>query len=259
MFNAKEALANGGRIVSGDNIPSEIKRIMEELGMNPANVRVIDMSGTILDELDDDARFLGEVINDEAEFKAIPADEVTFTATPEAQEFGVCGDPNCPGCSQEARDALMEEMSTNGMGIDLNEYFRQAAETEREYRSLNQEDDPVPQQDEDTPEPFMLGMDPDFDREVVERIVGGQIALQSSVDAIFGVLKKLLTFEELTQVDHLTGFNLAVEQSAQINRAEIIGQAKGYALAKYGFDWEDIPYEQQRQLIEAFERKANDA
>lgn len=272
-LNAAEIEALGGRIVTGNDIPDEIKAIAAEMGIDPSQMRVIDMTGTILESLPDDARFLGEVVAGEADFAPTPEG---LQLTADAKEFGAsCGDPRCHACYEPIGGYVdAEPVPEEGM-VDVGSFFRQLIER-MEARSLNQEDTPVPQQDEAAPEtqaedsfpdkddmqdgpvPFLMGEDPSFDREIIERLVGGQIALQASVDATFGVLKHLLEPEELEQVDHITGFHLAVEQAAQINRADIIGQAKGFVLGRYGFEWEDVPFAQQRQVLEFFERK-NDA
>lgn len=276
MFNAEDASANGGRVVPADQIPAAILRIMSEMGIDPNQARVIDMSSTG-EEIPDDARFLGEVVAGDAMYNYNPAVPEGYKLSEEAIEYGQhCGDPDCPACYEpigytpnEETAAAMQDVR-DGRTEDATEFFRKLTER-MEARSLNQEADPVPQQDEgfpdkddaapeahSGPQPFLMGEDPNFDREIIERLVGGQISLQASVDATFGVLKKLLEPEELEQVDHITGFHLAVEQAAQINRADIIGQAKGFVLGRYGFEWEDVPYEQQRQVIEFFEAK-NDA
>lgn len=271
-MNEAEINAIGGRIVTGENIPEGILKVMREMGLSPNQVRVIDFSGAITD----DAAFLGEVISDEAEYVNPPIPE-GYQLSSEAMEYGEhCGNPDCPACYEpigytpnEETAAAMQDVH-DGRTEDATEFFRTLVERMKD-RSLNQEADPVPQQDKGFPDkddaaseahggpqPFLMGEDPNFDREIIERLVGGQISLQASVDATFGVLKKLLEPEELEQVDHITGFHLAVEQAAQINRADIIGQAKGFVLGRYGFKWEDVPYEQQRQVIEFFERR-NDA
>lgn len=263
-LNAAEIEALGGRIVTGDQIPDEIKAIAAEMGIDPSQMRVIDMSGTILESLPDDARFLGEVVAGEADFAPTPEG---LQLTADAKEFGAsCGDPRCHACYEPIGGYVdAEPVPEEGM-VDVGSFFRQLVER-MEARSLNQDEGPVPQQDEAAPEaepeqdgpaPFLMGEDSNFDREIIERLVGGKIALQASVDATFGVLKHLLEPEELEQVDHITGFHLAVEQAAQINRADIIGQAKGFVLGRYGFEWEDVPFNQQRQVLEFFERK-NDA